>query len=79
MTTDHRKTAPMDTHLRIDIESDTFADMLDRYTFFTRLADDPSSDDFAIPSIRYGDNCGFLDTRMGGENVLDLNRKQILG
>jgi hypothetical protein len=79
MTTDHRKTASMDTHLRIHIESDTFADLLSRNTFFTRLAHDPSSDDFAIPSVRHGDSCGFLDTRMSGENVLDLNREQILG
>jgi hypothetical protein len=52
---------------------------LSRHTFFTRLAHDPSSNNFDIPSVRHGDSCDFLDTRMGSENVLDLNREQILG
>lgn len=42
------------------------------------LENDPRSDDFAVLGIRNRDNCCFSDCWGGGQNVLDLDRKEVL-
>jgi len=42
------------------------------------LEDDPSSDDFTVCSVGYRDGCCFSDCWGGGEDVLDLDREEVL-
>jgi hypothetical protein len=76
---ERRERKPECTHLRVHAAAHVFPDVLSREgRVRARAADDPRADDLAVHGVRDGDGGGLEHARMRRQDVLDLDREEVL-